>query len=220
MDNEKKIKTEDVVEMTVEELEAEGYTFEEKKKQGEGGHLTPIDPLIREQAYRMYMDHVSPASICAELGLKKTTLASWTSRGGWTKLRQEADDLVLADIIQSKKVQFSVLASLILEGATKAIKRDAGRDGFKAKDVPTYLNALTSVEKLARLSLGQATSISEERGKRVNVTLPISNQDMSRLTNVKMTVDPFQQLEAPNTPEVLNHDNTRAGGESDSNDPS
>ena len=54
--------------------------------------------------------------------------------------------------------------------------------------------ALGSVEKLSRLSLGMATSISEERSKRANFTMPLEH--LKNVSQVKIAQDPFKEEEA------------------------
>lgn len=154
-------------------------TFADKK---------PIDPVLRAKAFEMYMCHHTYDEICKETGIKKGTLLSWSGKEHWGAKRKENDATTLGDIMETKKYRLDNIVMKILEGLEKAVDRDA-RGGFNAKAVPTYFAALGSIEKLSRLNRGLATSISEERTKRAQFTLPLEH--LKQITEVKIA-DPFQ----------------------------
>jgi hypothetical protein len=161
----------------------------------------PRDPTVKSKAFELYMDHVPYRKIEETLNVPKGTLLSWVYNGEWAKKREENDELTLKDALESKKALLNNIALEVMEGVLKAIKRDTKDGGFKTKDVPTYLAALSSIEKLSRLSLGLATSISEERSKRAQFVIP--TEHLKQIQDVKIK-DPFAAEDAvevkPNEP--------------------
>jgi hypothetical protein len=132
------------------------------------------------------------------LQINAGTVKSWASREGWTEQRNFNNADNVAEIIETKKIKLTQLSDLLLDNIIKAIKRDAGPDGFKKADMGMYTNLLSQLDKLSRLSLGMPTSISEERGKKVNVTLPFDTNMLSDTKQVKMN-DPFANKELDKT---------------------
>lgn len=185
-----KIKTEEVTNITVEEagVESVEVTTEPSFRDKVLTAKAERDPTARAKAYDLYMDHVPYAKIEEAVGIPKGTLLTWVYKGEWSKKREENDELILKDALQSKKALLNSIALEVMEGVLKAIKRDTKEGGFKTKDVPTYLQALSSIEKLSRLSLGLATSISEERSKRAQFVMPMEH--LKQVQEVKIR-DPF-----------------------------
>lgn len=208
----------DVKTTTVEEIEMsaeealEGVESVEVAEKGKtGGTTTPLPRETKEAAYRLYMDHWTYSQICKELSIKHNTLAAWVSRESWHDTRAANDEVMLHDTLKPRAALISDLAHRILTGCLAAVERDS-KKGFSAKELPTYLSALTSIEKLSRLSLGKATSISEERSKVAKFTLPL--EQLKNVSQVKVQ-DPFTALEAPNS-DAISVESKRTS--SDSND--
>lgn len=198
-----KIKTEEVTTTTAEEAGVESIEFmvEPSFRDKILAAKENNDPNARAKAYDLYMDHVPYAKIQETLGIPKGTLLTWVYKGEWSKKRQENDDITLKEALESKKALLNSIALEVMEGVLKAIKRDTKDGGFKTKDVPVYLTALSSIEKLSRLSLGLATSISEERSKRAQFVMPMEH--LKQVQEVKIA-DPFAADEGvisePSTP--------------------
>lgn len=155
-----------------------------------GGVVQPIPIEVRENAFKLYMEHWTYPEICKELNIKKDTLGSWIKRYKWADQRNANDEEMLHDSLGPRKALISALAHKILTGCIKAVERDS-KNGFSAKELPTYLSALSSIEKLSRLSRGLSTSISEERSKRANFTLPLEH--LKNVSQVRIAQDPFTQ---------------------------
>ncbi len=186
------IKTVEDVPATFEQCYDDPSVIEISEPLPKGGVTTPIDIKIREEAFRLYMDHYSYGDICKTLGIKKDTLGSWVKRHRWNDQREANDEIELQDTLSPRKALISSLAHKILTGCLKTVEK-AGKDGFTTKDLPTYLSALSSIEKLSRLSRGLSTSISEERTKRANITMSLDHLKDVRQVRVQ---DPFAIEEA------------------------
>lgn len=192
--SEVKIKTEEVTQTTAEEAGVESvevYVMPSFREKALAAKMER-DPNARAKAFDLYMDHVPYKKIEEAIGIPKGTLLTWVYQGEWSKKREENDELILKDALESKKALLNSIALEVMEGVLKAIKRDTREGGFKTKDVPTYLQALSSIEKLSRLSLGLATSISEERSKRAQFILP--TEHLKQIQEIKIK-DPFAAAE-------------------------
>ncbi len=154
------------------------------------------DPIIRARARELYMANHSYVQIEAATKVPRGTIMTWASREGWSAARKQNQDDSLKDDLQSKKYLLSQLSLEILENCLKGVRKAGGPDGFKPKDLATFLSTLGNVEKLSRLSLGLATSISEERSKRANFTLPLEH--LKSVQQVKVS-DPFALTESKDT---------------------
>ena len=179
------VRSEEVIEPNTTELETIEVIGVPKKTITD---KKPIDPVLRAKAFEMYMCHHTYDEISKETGIKKGTLLSWSGKEHWGGKRKENDSVMLGDIMETKKYRLDNIVMKILEGLEKAVDRDA-KGGFNAKTVATYFAALGSIEKLSRLNRGLATSISEERSKRAQFTLPLEH--LKQITEVKVS-DPFQ----------------------------
>lgn len=187
MSIDEKIETIEDVAVSLEEaldgVEVIEITAEEKR----GGRAAEKDIVKFEAAYRLYMQHNTYSDICQQLDLKMNTLTSWVRREGWSAERDANDAQEHADILAPRSAMIGQLAHHILQGCLKTVMREA-KDGFKTKDLPTMIAAVSSIEKLHRLAQGKSTSISEERSKRANFTLPMDQ--LKNITSVKVH-DPF-----------------------------
>lgn len=189
--------TEENVEPNYEELEeiaVTGYSTPTERLKNK-----PIDKTLRAKAFELYMTHHTWDQIIEMTGIKRGTLLSWAGKEKWGAQRAENDATTLGEVIQTKKYKLNNIVMTLLDGIQKAVERDA-KGGFSPKHVATYLSALGSVEKLNRLTNGLATSISEERSKRAQFTLPLEH--LKQINEIKIN-DPFKQLEAQE--QVVDH---------------
>ena len=187
-----KFKSTEDTEISLEEALDGVDVIEVGVEESKGGFMKPHDPLLKTKAFEMYMNHVKYESISLELGVKKTTISSWATRERWAEARRKNEDSILKDDLETKKFLLSQLSKEILENCLKGVRKAGGIDGFKPKELIQFMSALGSVEKLSRLSLGMATSISEERSKRANFTLPLEH--LKNVQQVKVA-DPFATKE-------------------------
>ncbi len=147
-----------------------------------------LDPELRNKAYMLYMANWPYKKICNEIKLNYGTLVSWVQRGKWAQLRKENAELLAVDIRDANIAGISQIAHDVIEGLSKAIRRDAGSTGFKTKDIPAYAAILANLDKLCRLNHGLPTSISEERSKRAQFVMPMDQ--LKNITQLKIS-DPF-----------------------------
>lgn len=155
----------------------------------------------RRQAFELFMDHTPYRKICEATGIPMGTLLNWITRGKWADHKRENDEKALKEALGTKASMFNSLVLEILDGAMKAVKRDTKSGGFSSKDLPNYLSALTSLEKLSRLSQGLATSISEERSKKARFVLPAEH--LKHIGSVQIN-DPFATQDVKDG-EVVEH---------------
>lgn len=188
----------------VEGLIEDQALFEEAIDEGrdhKNSNFTPMPEGMKEKAWALYLKHTSYDEICRQTGMKKGTLLSMVARHRWSEKRKENDAIILNEMFDGKKVKLEEVVDLILDGSIKAIQREA-KEGFKVKDLPVMLAALSSVEKLSRLTQGKATSISEERSKRATV-------NFTPLTSKQIPMkDPF----AVSPKELTEDDDTSSNG--------
>lgn len=183
------LQTEETVEpnyQEVEEVTVTGYSTPTERLKNK-----PIDKTLRAKAFELYMTHHTWDQIVEMTGIKRGTLLSWAGKERWGSQRAENDATTLGDVMQTKKYKLNNIVMTLLDGIQKAVERDA-KGGFSSKQVAMYLGALGSVEKLNRLTNGLATSISEERSKRAQFTLPLEH--LKQINEVRIN-DPFKQLE-------------------------
>ncbi len=147
-----------------------------------------LDPQIRNRAYMLYMANWPYKKICKEINLNYGTLISWVTRGNWPRIRRENAELLATDIRDANIAGISQIAHDVIDGLSKAIRRDAGSTGFKTKDIPAYAAILANLDKLCRLNSGLPTSISEERSKRAQFVMPMDQ--LKNITQLKIQ-DPF-----------------------------
>lgn len=160
---------------------------------------------VRRQAFKLFMEHVPYRKICEATGVPMGTLLNWISRGSWADHKRENDEKMLKEALSAKTSMFNSLVLEILDGAMKAVKRDTKSGGFSSKDLPNYLAALTSLEKLSRLSQGLATSISEERSKKARFVLPAEH--LKQISSVQIK-DPFANQDKDEVVHVLGDTNS------------
>lgn len=146
------------------------------------------DPVLRNKAYMLYMANWPYKKICSEIKLPYGTLLTWITRGNWSELRRQNAEILATDIRDANIAGISQIAHDVIDGLSKAIRRDSGSNGFKTKDIPAYAAILANLDKLCRLNHGLPTSISEERSKRAQFVLPMDQ--LKNITQVKVH-DPF-----------------------------
>ena len=181
-----KIKSIEVMPADLSDVEGVDIVAEEKP---DVGSRDPIPEAKRRQAFELYMRNKRMSDIAMATGIKKGTILSWMTRERWAEKRKEANALNIADVLETKKVLLNDITVEMLEGITATIKNAKDSKGaFKIKELPTFLSAVGNLEKLSRLALGMATSISEERSKRAQFSIPLEHLKDANLVKVQ---DPF-----------------------------
>jgi len=199
MSSEKIIKTVEDVEANLDEIEEIIVIAEPSNSEKAAKLNNPVDPIKRKKAFDLYMANKRFDDIAKATGVKKGTLLSWAARENWSEERKKANAINVADVLETKKFLLNDITVELLEGISSSIKNAKdSKGGFNAKDFPRMLAAVGNLEKLARLSLGMATSISEERSKRATFTLP--TEHLKQVTQVQIQ-DPFQLTENKPHPE-------------------
>lgn len=161
----------------------------------------PHSMEVRRQTFELFMNHVPYKKICEVTGVPMGTLLNWISRGSWGDAKRENDKEALQQALSAKTSMLNSLVLEILEGAMKTVRRDNKKDGFSTKDLPHYLSALTSLDKLSRLAQGLPTSISEERSKKARFVLPTEHLKQISSVHIK---DPFGASDEAETVEPVN----------------
>lgn len=165
-----------------------------------GGKREALPMEIRHQAKDLYMARWEIPNIANHLGVNENTIRTWQYKDNWVEKRDMANAAKISEGLSENKVDFVTTSQVILGGILKAAKRALGDDGsFKAKDIQMWTQTLATITKLSRLSLGLATSISEEHGKHITTEIPFSQTALGRL-NVKHANDPFKVKEGIDDP--------------------
>lgn len=195
MKNEQIIRSVEVEEVVDGSLPYEEMTATADQTIDSNGKIPPLNPEVKQAAYNLYLEGLSYKHIADKLEIKENTIKSWSRRDGWMEQRKGTNNQVLAELLEDKKLLLGELVTEILTASLKAVKRDAGKNGFKAKDVGKYLSVLSSIEKISLLLQGKATTIKEERSKRANFTLPLEH-----LNKIQAVQDPFSSITQNGTP--------------------
>lgn len=147
--------------------------------------LVKTDPDVKAKAREMYFAHVGHNSICQQLQLSSSTLANWRKAEDWAAARREADENLLHDLVEGRKVKLARLAEVSVEQIERCISSLRQR-----VDAPTLHEAeklsviLANLDKISRLDRQQAT---ENVAVNVNVQ---GNLSVERIRDV-IANDPF-----------------------------
>ncbi len=181
-----RVKTIEPSDEVIEVTEAE---FDEMNKSPKVSDFTIKDPKAKSEAKRLYMDHKTYNYITTTLNIPPGTLQAWVYKYGWSQERKDNDAANLGETTASKQFKMDRLVDATLDAMLKTVEKVA-KDGCQIKDLGALTAMAGQIEKLARLTKGQATSISEERSKRATVNFtPLTTKQIPMQDPFKVESD-------------------------------